>query len=184
VNGAPSEIDDVTYRFDLPFPIGAFGDYSKVAFISTNGVISIKAGSNPYQNVNLPAPSTGDSAIPNTSICAFWDDLKVYEGSNMGITYVINGVAPFRSMTFEFYLAKLDSAGREVHFSATFAEHQLGVVLLKYFAVWNDGNSATVGVQRRATGEALVFSYNQRNVPAGTFVRIDSERGEITSGNL
>ena len=84
----------------------------------------------------------------DTAALALWDDLYIYQGTQQGIYYEVDGVAPNRKTTFEFYLSHCCSnTGLYYHFLMTFFEARPNVVTFNYLNISDCGTSATVGVE-------------------------------------
>lgn len=85
-----------------------------------------------------------------------WDDLYIYEGTQQGIYYEIDGTAPSRTVTFEYYLSHFADADQYYHFLVHFFEAKPNVVTFQYLNVSDFGASATVGIESE-TGESITF---------------------------
>jgi len=58
-----------------------------------------------------------------------WDDLHIYEGTQQGIYYEVDGTAPNRQTTFEFYLDHCcEDQGKYYHFLIQFFEKRPNIV--------------------------------------------------------
>lgn len=181
LNGAPYDVDDTYYQLTLPFAIGAFGSYSTNVFLTTNGAISINSGSAEYRNDNYGFPT---NAMPDVTIAGLWDDLYIYQGTQQGLYYEIFGQTGSRSVVFEIYESAYMRSTEFYHFSITFYENQPGVTLFKYYTVSRNGDSGSVGAQRRTQNKSLVYSHLQPKIHAGLWVKLDTEAGLITEGTF
>lgn len=180
--GSQARYDNDLVSLQLPFAIGAFGAYSTQIQVSVNGFITL-GGSiysiYDYENYGLPS-----AYLPDVTICGLWDNLFIYGTAQQGISYRINGLAPNRIIIFEYRISTYNLGHEQYHFSMTFAEAQPGVVLFKYFEMYESGYTATSGAQRLATGKSLQFSYDERKLSSFSYVRLDTEAGTMTSGTL
>jgi hypothetical protein len=99
---------------------------------------------------NGPIPNT---AFAGASVFGFWDDLFLNAGTSQSIYYASTGTAPNRELVFEYLTARCCyyTLTQTYHFQIVFFENAPGVVAIRYYQVWDGGNSATIGVQ----GESL-----------------------------
>jgi hypothetical protein len=77
-----------------------------------------------------------------------WDDLYLTPTTQQGIYYQIDGTAPSRRTSFEFYLGRSGDPTLFYHFLMNFYENRPNVVNYQYINVTDSGIDATVGVQR------------------------------------
>ncbi|EPS35918.1 hypothetical protein H072_10604 [Dactylellina haptotyla CBS 200.50] len=94
VNGSPSNYDDVWATLTIPFPIEMYNVSTSVIYLSVNGFLSLdELPGTSFINSELPVADSvsGANRLPNTSICALWDDLYIYFGTQQGIYYQIDG---------------------------------------------------------------------------------------------
>lgn len=152
LNGSPGNYDDSFYSLTLPFPIGGFGTYSTQVYLMINGMVSLVDGTSTYTNTDLPS-----SAIPDITLLGFWDDLYIYAGTQQGIYYQIEGAVGNRSLLFEFYTSAYQRPTEYFHFTMGFFEARPGVAVYKYYDISFNGNSSTVGAQKRS-GELYSLS--------------------------
>jgi hypothetical protein len=103
-----------------------------------------------YFNTPLPA-----SNLPYYSVAAFWDDLFITGGTSGGIFYTITGVAPARTVAFEWYLQQNIGGNPYYRFGLSFDEGGSGFIRFQYDEVPDLGQGATVGLQGR-TGKLPV----------------------------
>ena len=66
---------------------------------------------------NLPLPQY---AIDSVGVFPFWDDLYIYNKTTQGICYEVDGTAPSRSVTFEFYESHCGNSAAYAHFLVSF----------------------------------------------------------------
>lgn len=58
--------------------------------------------------------------MPDTTVAAFWDDLFIFDGTNQGIFYEIDGTNGTRSFTVEWYMSHYqDSSRKKAHRSVS-----------------------------------------------------------------
>jgi hypothetical protein len=81
------------------------------------------------------------------TVFGFWDDLKIYSETGQAVYYLVNGTAPNRIITFEFYESDFASSIQYYHFQMIFEENLPNIVKCVYFEISDNGTSATVGVQ-------------------------------------
>lgn len=75
LSGASRDVDDEFYELDLPFAIGAYGDYNTKVFLSTNGMITLGSGTAIYENNVL---GFLNQYLPSVTIAGLFDDLYIY----------------------------------------------------------------------------------------------------------
>jgi hypothetical protein len=102
----------------------------------------------PQPDINPNGDSYPNYCFGDVVAFGFWDDLFINEGTQQGIYYEIDGTAPSRQTTFEFYLTYNGSPTLYYHFLIIFYEDRPNVVTYQYLDVANSGVDATVGVQR------------------------------------
>ena len=117
-----------------------------VRVIDSNQVLGFGASSitNAYAN----------SAMPNYTVDALgvfpcWDDLYIYQGQPQGIFYSIDGTAPNRSLTVEFYESHYSDSTQYYHFLVSFWENMPNVTTIDYLNMSDAGTSATVGIEAK-----------------------------------
>ncbi|KAK6340692.1 hypothetical protein TWF696_009015 [Orbilia brochopaga] len=187
VNGSPSNYDDPFAPLTLPFPITIYGISSADIFLSVNGFFSLI--DSPSTTETYPSYSNGalpvhvdivanfPSYLPPLSVCGFWDDLYVYQGTQQGIYYQIDGTSPgSRSISFEFYTSHFNAPAEYYHFLMKYDEAVPNVVTVQYFQVSDGGSSATIGAQ--SSDDFVQWSYNTPgSVFAGLKLKIDTTPG-------
>ncbi|WYZ44915.1 hypothetical protein EsH8_VIII_000231 [Colletotrichum jinshuiense] len=176
--------DDLWTPVTLPFPIGVFGAYDTVVYVSINGRLSLYEGTGNYLNGPLP-----DNQIPALSMLAFYDDLIVVIDTTQAVAYQVFGSDPGnRTVTFEWVTIDYDTTSEFYHFTASFQEALPGIVEFRYYTTVNEGSSATVGAQNLlGTNNLFVqYSFNTAgNVQDKTFVRLDTTgAGTFTVGTF
>jgi hypothetical protein len=168
--------DDCTTTVALPFPVQIYGlGPFAAANVSSNGTVQFLGSVSPSANSCLP------SAAHDTTIFAYWDDLRTdaqpgcsaFPGATCGIFTSVSGVAPNRIFNIEW---------RAVHAVAPASTANFEVRLLEpapfqddfsivFGALGAGGTSATAGVQcntgsffqqlscNAAMGENIAFHY-------------------------
>jgi hypothetical protein len=131
------------------------GDLNK-EYVSNRLPYGGQQGSTTYPAcTNSPQPYTNPNGVTYPNSCfgdlvafGLWDDLLITQGTQQGIYYEIDGAAPNRRTSFEFYLSTADDSTLFYHFLVNFYENRTNVVNYQYLNVTDSGTDATVGVQR------------------------------------
>jgi len=82
-------------------------------------------------------------------VFGYWDDLYIKAGTSQNIYYAVNGIAPNRTITFEFYCTHYGLFSEYYHFQIVFFENLPNIVKYIYFEASDSGSSATIGVQSK-----------------------------------
>jgi len=102
----------------------------------------------PFSFVNLALPDFVDeyqtAYSPLASMLVFWDDLYIYEGTPQGIYYEVDGVAPNRNLTLEWYTSDYSDDSHHYHFTALFQESVPDFVEYTYLQISDNGASGKV----------------------------------------
>ena len=160
--------DDSVQTIVSPFPVYFAGDKGGLTtlYVSSNGTISVTDNTvAAWQNDALP------EAGFKTLIAPYWDDLDPSRGGG-GVYYDVVGDAPNRELVVEWRDVREYEAHASVTFQVVFFESK-GDILFNYLKTtigspsYNDGASATVGIQTGSTKAAL-YSLNKASVPNGT----------------
>jgi hypothetical protein len=80
-------------------------------------------------------------------VAPYWDDLYVYGNTPQGLYYKVDGAAPARTVTFEWYTSHYQDPTQYYHFTAKFSENSPGTSEFVYYQISDRGVSATVGAQ-------------------------------------
>jgi hypothetical protein len=131
-----------------------------------------------YTNTALPA-----SALPDTAIAAYWDDLFIYQGTPQGVYYEVDGSAPDRSISFEWYTSHYQDPSQYYHVVMTFQEAQPDVPVFTYYDVSDRGSSATVGMQSRQAGNSAQYSFDQAVISPGLQLTYDPQSNSFKISN-
>ncbi|KAF3921246.1 hypothetical protein ABW21_db0205501 [Orbilia brochopaga] len=185
INGSEANYDDVWTTLSLPFPITLYNLTTSVIYLSINGFISLdQAPSTSFINSQLPVPEslTAANFLPATSFCALWDDLYIYAGTQQGIFYQVDGDAPNRSVTFEYYTSAYQRSSEFYHFLMRYDEAAPGIITYRYLQVFNGGVSATIGAQARQLSLSTQWSFDTAEaVTDGQTLVVDTVANTITS---
>ncbi|KAK5170512.1 uncharacterized protein LTR77_005100 [Saxophila tyrrhenica] len=170
-------VDDDVYPITLPFPVTMYGQSNSLLYVTSNGVISF---ANSYAYSNTPMPAAPWSAA---AVLGLWSDLYIYQNTDQGIYYQVDGASPNRQATFEFYLSHISSTCQYYHFLIKFYENLPNFVNVQYLNVSDNGGHETVGIQSGSGfGNKFVqLSYNQPVVYPGMDLLYYTEGG--TNGN-
>ncbi|KAI7624602.1 hypothetical protein KC343_g6913, partial [Hortaea werneckii] len=134
--------DDSFCDITLPFSINLYAQADTLVHASTNGYLSILAGSSQYQVEPFP-----DSHIPANSVAAFFDDLYLVGSSDpqQGIFYALGST----NVTFEYYLGR-NGTDQIYHFLVDYDSATPGVFVYTYLQTGGAGDMgiyAGVGTQ-------------------------------------
>ncbi|KAI5248909.1 hypothetical protein E4T43_01161 [Aureobasidium subglaciale] len=112
-----------------------------------------------------------------------WDDLFIYQGTQQGIYYEVDGAVGSRRISFEFYISHFSDQTQYYHFLMNFYENRPNVINYQYLNVSDHGISATVGVQSYSLQQYMQFSFNQPVVCPGMILAFDTTPG-VNSYNV
>ncbi|CAD0018345.1 unnamed protein product [Aureobasidium pullulans] len=194
VNGSPVSVDDVAYSVVLPVNLTMYGQSSANIRVSSNSLLGLTdlnwEYSNrplPYQGNNYPgclSETTTDEYGNTVNYCfgdavafGLWDDLFIYQGTQQGIYYEVDGAAPNRRTSFEFYISHFSDQSQYYHFLMNFYENKPNVINYQYLNVSDHGVSATVGVQSFSAQEFMQFSFNQAVICPGMQLTFNTTLG-------
>lgn len=141
---------------NIGFNFSYYGTSYSQVYISTNGFISFTdPGSSVPTNDTIPSAST-----PDDMIAVFWDNLQNTISTNGGIFYKTVGTAPFQKFIIQWYVINGGSPGLIefqliLYESSNLIKFQYGQIAAGY----NNGNTATVGLQNTST-DGITYSYN------------------------
>ena len=177
-NSDDSWVEDI----GLGFFFNYYGtDYSQLA-ISNNGLLF--SGGTTWQYVNTPITQTPGV---HGFIAPFWDDIITYDSRGAGtIYYQTLGNAPNRMFVVEWYDNKhYSNSDSGVTFEAILYEGSNNILFQYkdvdfgnvYWAVGGDnppydnGGSATVGIEGPAGDDGLQYSFNEQVIDPGLAIR-------------
>lgn len=162
-----SEGDDAVVSASLPFTFPFYyGSFGRI-YVSTNGFLGFGGDASAYKNADIP-----NAAVPNAIIAPFWDDLIVSSNADSRILYAVSGVAPDRTAVVTWENVQHYDATGEVTFQARLREAD-GSIVFAYkdasfgAAAFDNGLSATVGVENATGTEGTRYSYNAANLRSG-----------------
>jgi len=161
--------DDGEANITLPFSFTFYGVTSSNLRVGNNGGILFNAttGDVGVSNAALPA------ATPPLAILPFWDDMDSDTGD---VYWEVQGAAPNRVAIIEWYnrphYSNVGSATFEVLLYETTNEIRFQYADVDFGnATYNNGASATVGINRDATA-ALQVSFNQPVITNGQAILV------------
>ncbi|KAK5696274.1 hypothetical protein LTR17_024352 [Elasticomyces elasticus] len=172
---SPRDYDDQSATVEIPFAIEIYGVSSSSIVVSINGFVGLTNDPGvDFDNVPLPQSiNQGVQGLPNTAVCPFWDDLYVYADTPQGVYYEVDGAAPTRNISFEWYTSHYSDPTQYYHFIATFEEANPGVTTFTYYEISDHGSSATVGMQSIQAGQSTQYSYNNGGITPGLELTYD-----------
>ncbi len=136
--------DDDSTNIDLPFTFNYFGMNYNQVFVNSNGNLTFGGSFTDYSNRCLPISETSDI------IAGFWDDLNPSAGGN--VYYEVRGTAPNRMFLVEWFNVPHYRNIGNATFEIILYEGN-NDIFFQYLDVdfgnpnFNDGNSATLGIQ-------------------------------------
>ena len=169
--------------FDLPFPVGFYGETYRKATATTEGVLAFGTSSTSSTNRTLPATTT-----PNGSLYPFWDNLQLDDEA--GVYWAERGTAPHRQVVVEWrnvIITSSPSTDRQrISFAAVMGED--GAYSFHYKDIgtgsYENGSSATVGAENAAGTDALQYAFNESAVRDGMTVSFRTDRSAVVSGTV
>ncbi|KAI7345524.1 hypothetical protein KC357_g2487 [Hortaea werneckii] len=164
--------DDSFCDIDLPFSISLYAQADTLVHASTNGYLSILAGSSQYQVEPFP-----DSHIPANSVAAFFDDLYLVGSSDpqQGIFYALGST----NVTFEYYLGR-NGTDQIYHFLVDYDSATPGVFVYTYLQTGGASDMGiyagvgTQGVNSDGTQQAMQYSLRSADIMPGLAITCDT----------
>ena len=147
--------DDCSVPITLPFPVNLYENSFTNATLSSNGNIQFVTTDFAFGNACLPVP------IFEYGIVAYWDDL-ITDCTDCGIFTSVSGSAPNRILNIEWITEVLGAENTPANFEIRLYEGQTKFDLV-YGTVAQNGNGATIGVQRDI-GASTQYSCETVNV--------------------
>ncbi|CAF1627535.1 unnamed protein product [Rotaria magnacalcarata] len=173
-------IDDQSFTVTVPFNITLYSTTTKSVSVTTNGVICLSSCSTAFTETALPA-----SAFSGAAVLPFWNDLYVFANTSQGIYYDTQGIAPNRTLIFEYYSGQYRQSTDYCNFQITFYENVPGVVQFIYYEAADGGISATICVQGSSSGPFIQYSFGQANSVAQNMVlTFDTNTGTYSSAGI
>ncbi|MFJ7962943.1 S8 family serine peptidase [Streptomyces sp. NPDC096324] len=166
---------------DLPFPVALYGKTYRSATVTIKGVLALGTSSITSANIGLPSTST-----PNGALYPFWDNLQIDTTSgNSGVYWATRGTAPHRTVVVEWRdLQFISAPAQRISFSAVIGED--GTVSYHYKDIdggsYENGSSATIGVEDHTGTDALQYSYNEPVVANGMSVSFSTGKSAVLAG--
>ena len=122
-----------------------YSQSSTATYASSNGLMSIKAGSAQFQAGSFPL-----SYLPNNTVAPFFDDLYLYGTSNPqdGIFYQFNQAQT--AVTYEYYLERAGDVSYPFHFTVGYDSAAPGIFVFTYYSTGgpnDNGIYCSVGTQ-------------------------------------
>ncbi len=148
--------DPVSMQFDFSF----YGDDYSNVIINPNGWIGFGMDNDSWENLNLPNPDS-----PTASICAFWDDLRPFDGVDGG------GFVYYQSYADSFIVWFEDVEHYSGDYEGTY-DFQIILksnddIIIQYNTMEGDIDSATIGIQNASGTDGLQVANNQNYVEDG-----------------
>ncbi|MEU5060209.1 MULTISPECIES: S8 family serine peptidase [unclassified Streptomyces] len=168
---------------DLPFPVALYGKTYRSATATIKGVLAFGTTSVTSANIGLPATS-----VPNGALYPFWDNLQIdTSSSTSGVYWATQGTAPHRSVVVEWRdLQFISAPAQRISFSAVIGED--GSVSYHYKDIdsgsYENGSSATIGVEDHTGTDALQYSYNEPVVANGLTVSFSTAKSAVIAGTV
>ncbi|RMY90444.1 hypothetical protein D0861_03683 [Hortaea werneckii] len=164
--------DDSFCDIDLPFSISLYAQADTLVHASTNGYLSILAGSSQYQVEPFP-----DSHIPANSVAAFFDDLYLVGSSDpqQGIFYALGST----NVTFEYYLGR-NGTDQIYHFLVDYDSTRPGMFVYTYLQTGGASDMGiyagvgTQGVNADGSQQAMQYSLRSADIMPGLVITCDT----------
>ncbi|KAL4757602.1 uncharacterized protein BDW70DRAFT_171145 [Aspergillus foveolatus] len=173
LSGAPEDVDDKVFQLDLPFTVSLYGHSSSTLWVVDNGMICLdEAPTASPASVRTGQQLPFREGLAPYSLFPLWKDLKIVKGKPHGIYYDIEGNAPNRTLTIEFYVTRYNMEDQYFHFLMILEEARPNIATFRYFDVQDEGAEGTVGVQ--GPQNYKLFSYNQRKISPGLELVFDT----------
>lgn len=156
-----SDCDNCTAPMVLPFPVQLYNQTFTQARIGSNGNMQFTSDN------ALPFNNCLPNSDYNNTIFAFWDDLFLDDAwAGLGVYTSVSGTAPNRILNVE-WRASENSATMNINFEVRLYENANGKFDIIYGTMVNNGNSATVGVQRGTGSQFTQYSCNTGVISQG-----------------
>ncbi|MDQ2807397.1 MAG: S-layer homology domain-containing protein [Chloroflexota bacterium] len=171
--------DNVNTTVALPFAYTFYGLPYTSANVSSNGTIQFSSSTVPSANACLP------SATLNNAIAAYWDDLRTDGAGGVGIFTSTTGAAPNRIFNIEWRACVFASAGcssADTNFEVRLYENTQRLELV-YGQMLQNGNGATVGVQKATGAQSRLYACNAPNLASGlrvTYIQVPCATPTVT----
>ena len=158
-------VEEISIGFKFPFypqssadsAAGRLQEFEKI-YVSTNGYLCI----NEYEDyTNRPLPN---SIAPRLIIAPYWDDL-ILQGSD-SVKYELRGTTPERRLIIQWKIHNLSDETKPGEFQAILYEsgkiefHYKDVIFNDSGSEYNNGGSATIGIQDASAVTGLQYNFN------------------------
>ncbi|MGW1193766.1 S8 family serine peptidase [Streptomyces sp. NPDC002559] len=165
---------------NLPFPVALYGRTYRTATATTEGVLALGTSSTSSSNSTLPTTTT-----PNGALYPFWDNLQLDAAS--GVYTGTTGTAPHRRLVVEWRdVQTYASTAQRISFAAVIGED--GQVSYHYKDIgtgsYENGSSATIGLENATGTDALLYSYNEPVVSDGMSITFRTTRSAVVAGTV
>ncbi|GAA3457612.1 PQQ-dependent sugar dehydrogenase [Dactylosporangium matsuzakiense] len=162
--------DDYYQQVTLPFPVKFYGTTYTTAWVDTNGVVTfVQPTGSAWNHSAIPSAAASNKA--NAAIYPFWEDLNI--DASASVRTAVTGSAPNRQFVIEWRNAQFfeDTTAR-ASFEVVFSEN--GDIAVAWADVdgttFEQGSSATIGIENASGTVALQYSLNQPVIRNGTGV--------------
>ncbi|KAK5736342.1 hypothetical protein LTR17_007506 [Elasticomyces elasticus] len=177
ISRTPTQLHTNSTQVVIPFAITVYGVASSTIQVSSNGVLGLSAITTDYANAVLPAYT-----INSVGIFPCWDDMIINVGQPQGIFYGVEGTAPNRAITFEWYLSQYNNVTFYYHFLASFWENMPNVTTFDYLNMSNSGIGATAGIEAQGPAKYSQYSFNQAILTSGKIISFNNNQNIFTAG--
>lgn len=157
----PDGADDSIAAVALPFPVYVYGVKHTTAWVSSNGNVQFKGPGNP-QYVNSALPS---NQLDGAAVAPYWDDLVV-DGSGSG-TGVFDREVNGNEFVISWRGFEYDNSANTVRAEVIFFKNNRNIEFNYINSNPDDGDSATVGIQKSATGPTTQWSFDLPDIFPG-----------------
>lgn len=106
-----------------------------------------QAPSSNIENVRTGQQLPFRAGLAPYTLFPLWKDLKITKGKPHGIYYDVEGSAPNRTLSIEYYVTRYKLESQYFHFLVIFHEARPNFVTFRYHDVKDEGAEGTVGVQ-------------------------------------
>ncbi|MEL6143174.1 MAG: hypothetical protein AAFU67_16350, partial [Bacteroidota bacterium] len=179
--------DDGTATINIPFAFTFFGDAlpSNIpATIDNNGrlLYNVAGGGSDFSNESLPDNTPGDPII-----APFWDDLDSDQGN---VFWEVQGDAPNRVLIVQWNM-RPHFPGPGNTGTIQLQMYETTHVITFFYedvdfgdAAFDNGASATIGMQENGTGDFELFSFNTASVSDGFSITYDDPADDIIDDGI
>lgn len=129
-----------------------------------------------------PRFGTTDCANLATLCHVYPYSFQIYEGYAHGIDYRVDGLAPDRSVTFRWYVAKPGMPEAVFNFSTTYYEAPTNIVFNSYFSLPVYLPISYVGIKGPADTSLFDASYGK--LVSGSTLLWDTVKKKVTQGKM